>query len=113
VGDQRHAPATLPPFFLSIRTNQTFVLDVILTGLPLLFIHIYQEHKTVPNPLSWDRRERSLANHRLRNTYVNCLCVFTATTLWPLYGVPCPVETYCLNGGTCFYYETVGELVCQ
>jgi len=28
VGDQRHAPATLPPFFLSVRTNQTYVLDV-------------------------------------------------------------------------------------
>jgi hypothetical protein len=28
VGDQRHAPATLPPFFLSIRTNQTFIVDV-------------------------------------------------------------------------------------
>ncbi|PSN37628.1 hypothetical protein C0J52_25076 [Blattella germanica] len=35
------------------------------------------------------------------------------TTLWPLYGMPCPVESYCLNGGTCQYYDTVGELVCQ
>ncbi|RZF40342.1 hypothetical protein LSTR_LSTR006951 [Laodelphax striatellus] len=35
------------------------------------------------------------------------------TTLWPLNGAPCPIETYCLNGGTCTYYETVGEWVCQ
>lgn len=35
------------------------------------------------------------------------------TTLWPLYGVPCPIANYCLNEGTCTYYETVGELVCQ
>ncbi|XP_069669126.1 protein vein-like isoform X2 [Periplaneta americana] len=35
------------------------------------------------------------------------------TTLWPLFAVPCPVDTYCLNGGKCSFYETVGELVCQ
>ncbi|XP_039293671.1 protein vein-like isoform X1 [Nilaparvata lugens] len=35
------------------------------------------------------------------------------TTLWPLNGAPCPIESYCLNGGTCTYYETVGEWVCQ
>ncbi|XP_054263359.1 protein vein isoform X2 [Macrosteles quadrilineatus] len=35
------------------------------------------------------------------------------TTLWPLVGSPCPIDTYCLNGGTCTYYETVAELVCQ
>lgn len=37
----------------------------------------------------------------------------SATTLWPLVGSPCPIDTYCLNGGTCTYYETVAELVCQ
>lgn len=37
----------------------------------------------------------------------------TATTLWPLVGSPCPIDSYCLNGGTCTYYETVAELVCQ
>lgn len=36
-----------------------------------------------------------------------------ATTLWPLVGGRCPFDAYCLNGGTCTYYDTVGELVCQ
>ncbi|XP_071438587.1 pro-neuregulin-2, membrane-bound isoform-like [Hetaerina americana] len=35
------------------------------------------------------------------------------TTLWPLLGGPCPLPAFCLNGGTCTYYETLGELVCQ
>ena len=26
---------------------------------------------------------------------------------------PCPISSYCLNGGTCSLYETVGEYVCQ
>lgn len=53
------------------------------------------------------------ANMTARVTVVSDTRPENTTTLWPLYGVPCPVETYCLNGGTCFYYETVGELVCQ
>ncbi|XP_073972097.1 membrane-bound neuregulin protein vein isoform X2 [Rhodnius prolixus] len=35
------------------------------------------------------------------------------TTLWPLSGVACPIEQYCLNNGNCTYYEAIGELVCQ
>ncbi|XP_052121833.1 protein vein isoform X3 [Frankliniella occidentalis] len=35
------------------------------------------------------------------------------TTLWPLVGRGCFFDAYCLNGGTCTYYDTVGELVCQ
>lgn len=39
---------------------------------------------------------------------------FAATALWPLVGGPCPADlVYCLNGGTCTFYETIGELVCQ
>ncbi|GFG31410.1 hypothetical protein Cfor_09269, partial [Coptotermes formosanus] len=53
------------------------------------------------------------ANSTARVTVISDTRPENTTTLWPLYGVPCPVETYCLNGGTCFYYETVGELVCQ
>ncbi|KAL1454908.1 hypothetical protein WDU94_009037, partial [Cyamophila willieti] len=37
----------------------------------------------------------------------------STTTLWPLVGGPCPLDSYCLNGGSCTYYDTVGELVCQ
>ncbi|KAJ9591101.1 hypothetical protein L9F63_002382, partial [Diploptera punctata] len=37
----------------------------------------------------------------------------STTTLWPLHGIVCPLDSYCLNGGTCQYYDTVGELVCQ
>ncbi|KAK2726015.1 pro-neuregulin-2, membrane-bound isoform-like isoform X2 [Artemia franciscana] len=36
-----------------------------------------------------------------------------SSTLWPLIAVPCPIESFCLNGGTCKYYEAVGELVCH
>ncbi|XP_075233410.1 membrane-bound neuregulin protein vein [Lycorma delicatula] len=37
------------------------------------------------------------------------------TTLWPLLGSKCSSEydSFCLNGGTCTFYETVGEMVCQ
>ncbi|CAG7832739.1 unnamed protein product [Allacma fusca] len=37
----------------------------------------------------------------------------TPTTLWPDPSTPCPIDSYCLNGGTCSYYENIGELVCQ
>jgi len=36
-----------------------------------------------------------------------------STSLWPLIALPCPIDSFCLNGGTCKYYEAVGELVCQ
>ncbi|XP_054919319.1 uncharacterized protein [Dermacentor andersoni] len=35
------------------------------------------------------------------------------STLWPLKGRPCPLVSYCLNGGTCIFYEAVKEPVCQ
>lgn len=37
-------------------------------------------------------------------------------TTSPFRGRSCPIQlsrSFCLNGGTCLYYETVGELVCQ
>nr|CAH0108387.1 unnamed protein product [Daphnia galeata] len=37
----------------------------------------------------------------------------TGSSLWPLIALPCPIDSFCLNGGTCKYYEAVGELVCQ
>lgn len=40
----------------------------------------------------------------------------TSTTASPFRGRACPHQlskSFCLNGGTCLYYETVGELVCQ
>ncbi|XP_054166654.1 uncharacterized protein LOC128964121 [Oppia nitens] len=39
----------------------------------------------------------------------------TTTTrgpLWP-HVRPCPIPSFCLNGGTCTLYESVGEYVCQ
>ncbi|XP_045035417.1 protein vein isoform X2 [Daphnia magna] len=36
-----------------------------------------------------------------------------SSSLWPLIALPCPIDSFCLNGGTCKYYEAVGELVCQ
>lgn len=36
------------------------------------------------------------------------------TDLWPLAGKPCPMNlVYCLNGGSCTFYETIGEFTCQ
>ncbi|CAL8099429.1 unnamed protein product [Orchesella dallaii] len=37
----------------------------------------------------------------------------TPTTLWAVPSSVCPFDSYCLNGGTCSYYETIGEYVCQ
>ena len=31
----------------------------------------------------------------------------------PLYSSQCPVPEFCLNGGTCQYYSTIGEQTCQ
>lgn len=28
-------------------------------------------------------------------------------------GIPCPVDTFCLNGGNCTFYEMFGEYVCN
>ena len=25
----------------------------------------------------------------------------------------CPIHSYCLNGGSCLYYQSIGELVCR
>uniref|UniRef100_A0A1B6DH23 Protein vein n=1 Tax=Clastoptera arizonana TaxID=38151 RepID=A0A1B6DH23_9HEMI len=37
------------------------------------------------------------------------------TILWPIEGMPCPYDLffYCLNGGNCTFYKSVGEPVCQ
>ena len=31
----------------------------------------------------------------------------------PLFSTGCPVENYCMNGGSCLYYSDIGELACQ
>lgn len=41
------------------------------------------------------------------------LLIIGSSSLWPLIALPCPIDSFCLNGGTCKYYEAVGELVCQ
>ena len=33
--------------------------------------------------------------------------------LSPLASSSCPISEYCLNGGTCQYYSTIGEQTCQ
>ena len=33
--------------------------------------------------------------------------------LSPLSSSSCPISEYCLNGGTCQYYSTIGEQTCQ
>ena len=33
--------------------------------------------------------------------------------LSPLASSSCPIAEYCLNGGTCQYYSTIGEQTCQ
>jgi hypothetical protein len=39
----------------------------------------------------------------------------TTTTRGPLWPQvrPCPIPSFCLNGGACTLYEAVGEYVCQ
>ncbi|VVC29079.1 Hypothetical protein CINCED_3A006332 [Cinara cedri] len=36
-----------------------------------------------------------------------------STALWQLLGGPCSGESYCLNGGTCSFFQTIGELACS
>lgn len=31
----------------------------------------------------------------------------------PMYSTGCPLENYCMNGGTCRYYSDIGELTCH
>ncbi|XP_023322014.1 pro-neuregulin-2, membrane-bound isoform [Eurytemora carolleeae] len=31
----------------------------------------------------------------------------------PLFSTGCPVENYCMNGGSCLYYSDIGELACH
>jgi hypothetical protein len=49
----------------------------------------------------------------LDSPVINYMFLVSGTTLWPLVDTPCPINSYCLNGGTCLYYEAVGELVCE
>ena len=28
-------------------------------------------------------------------------------------GASCPIDSYCLNGGTCVFYAAIGELSCR
>ncbi|XP_035703079.1 pro-neuregulin-2, membrane-bound isoform isoform X3 [Folsomia candida] len=43
----------------------------------------------------------------------NSIGTTATTTLWPLEARECPYDSYCLNGGVCSYFETIGEFVCQ
>jgi len=33
--------------------------------------------------------------------------------LSPLRSAPCPIKDFCMNGGTCDFYSTIGEQTCQ
>lgn len=38
----------------------------------------------------------------------------TATAAWPRQEQPCPIAgDFCMNGGTCLFFETVGEPACR
>ncbi|XP_046753033.1 protein vein isoform X2 [Diprion similis] len=38
----------------------------------------------------------------------------TTTAVWPRQEAPCPIsEDFCMNGGTCLFFETVGEPACR
>ncbi|XP_046611691.1 protein vein isoform X1 [Neodiprion virginianus] len=38
----------------------------------------------------------------------------TTTAAWPRQEAPCPIsEDFCMNGGTCLFFETVGEPACR
>lgn len=37
-----------------------------------------------------------------------------ATAAWPRQEQPCPIAgDFCMNGGTCLFFETVGEPACR
>ncbi|CAH1390787.1 unnamed protein product [Nezara viridula] len=67
----------------------------------------------LPTNLIDENRSSSKLKAHLVRKFLLAPVLAATTTLWPLYGVPCPIANYCLNDGTCTYYETVGELVCQ
>ncbi|CAL7943012.1 unnamed protein product [Xylocopa violacea] len=37
----------------------------------------------------------------------------TTTAAWPRQEQPCPTGDFCMNGGTCLFFETVGEPACR
>lgn len=60
-----------------------------------------------PTPMVW--------NTTIKNTVdrgTTTISTQTASTAWHAKGRPCPIATFCLNGGTCSFHENVGEHVC-
>lgn len=42
------------------------------------------------------------------------ISLITATAAWPRQEQPCPIAgDFCMNGGTCLFFETVGEPACR
>jgi hypothetical protein len=63
-------------------------------------------HHLIPIPRNKSRFNNIIPGHHSGSST-------TAANLWPLMGRSCPVEDYCLNGGTCIFFENVIEYVCQ
>ena len=63
-------------------------------------------------------REPSIARQKViitqsnKKTHSSPSTTTTRGPLWPQVR-PCPIPSFCLNGGTCTLYEAVGEYVCQ
>lgn len=75
----------------SLNPNQNYPVSVPPSGTsrrPVEPPDYYDSHETSQNP-------------------------FSRKPIGFFHGQPCPIPDYCLNGGTCSLYETLGEYVCQ
>ena len=51
--------------------------------------------------------------HRIALKRLLCLHGFCFTVTAYHAAARCPIDNYCLNGGNCAYYKSIGELVCR
>lgn len=60
-------------------------------------------------------RARGIYAHSVPNADEYIFSDFVAATAaWPRQEQPCPIAgDFCMNGGTCLFFETVGEPACR
>jgi len=61
-----------------------------------------------PTPTVWN----ATSKNGLDRGMTSASSTPNASTAWHAKGRPCPIATFCLNGGTCSFHENVGEHVC-
>ena len=53
------------------------------------------------------------SSQHIQNLIFKWLFIFCILVPMTHYASQCPIHSYCLNGGICLYYQSIGELACR